>query len=159
MLDFNVDGKGSGFAQKVEMTPDEHLASLMEKFTQYRLFARRGYQVYSAQLDRFLTEEEMYNTTIKQSGLVNNSKLFMKIPPRQVEEQDDEDVEDDGFVDFDEGAMGGEGGEDEMIEFEEGEEEMSEPLGEEGEDEQEDPDREADKGEEGEDEQEEAKEE
>lgn len=141
VLDVNVEGKGSGFAQKVEMAPSEPLSNLMEKFTQYRLFARRGYQMFSAQLDRFLTEEEMNTMVLKDSGLTNNSRLVMKVPPRPEDEQDDDGEEVEEFAAFDEGALGGEGGEDEMVEFEEGEEEMDEPIGEEGEEEMDDPDQ------------------
>ena len=148
ILEFNVDGKGSGFAQKIEMLPTEPLSNIIEKFSNYRLFARRGMQIYSNQLDRFFTEEEMQNTLLKDSGLTNNSKLIMKNPPRHVEEPEEgegEDVEEYG-QEFDEAAMGGEGGEDEMIEFEEGEDEMEEPFdGQEGgEDEQEEPEAEHD---------------
>jgi len=133
VLDFNVEGKGSGFASKVEMFPSEPLSNLMEKVVQYRLFARRGYQVFSVQLDRFLSDEEMQNTLLRDSGLVHNSKLLMKLPPKEESEVEEEEEQ---FDMFDE-AMGAEGGEDEMIEFEEGEDEMSEPLAdqEDGEDE------------------------
>lgn len=131
VLDFNVEGKGSGFAQKVEMVPSEPLSNLTEKVAQYRLFARRGYQVFSVQLDRFLSEEEMQNTLLRDSGLHNNSKLMMKLPPREVSEADEEQEEFDAFDE----AMGAEGGEDEMVEFEEGEDEMSEIGQEDGEDE------------------------
>lgn len=90
----------------------------------------------------------MQNTLLKDSGLTNNSKLIMKNPPRQVEEPEEgegEDVEEYG-QEFDEAAIGGEGGEDEMIEFEEGEDEMEEPFDghEGGEDEQEEPEAEHD---------------
>lgn len=108
------------------MVPSEPLSNLMEKVSQYRLFARRGYQVFSIQLDRFLSDEEMQNTLLRDSGLVHNSKLLMKLPPKEVSEAVEEE-EEEHFDAFDE-AMGAEGGEDEMIEFEEGEDEMSEPL-------------------------------
>jgi hypothetical protein len=64
------------------MTPGEPLSNLTEKVSQFRLFARRGYQVYSAQLDRFLSDEEMQNTTLRDLGLTHNSKLIMKMPPK-----------------------------------------------------------------------------
>ena len=143
VLEFNVEGKGSSFQQKIEMLPTDPLSIIMEKCTQYRLFARRGMQVYSNQLDRFITEEEMQNTLLKDSGLTNNSKLIMKNPPRHVEEPEEDEVDAYG-AEFDEGAIGGEGGEDEMIEYEEGEDEMEEQFeGQEGgEDEQEEPEAE-----------------
>jgi hypothetical protein len=123
------------------MIPTEPLQNLTEKVAQFRLFARRGYQVFSVQLDRFLTEEEMQTATLRDLGLVHNSKLIMKMPPKQIEEvPEEEDAE--VYEDFDEAAMGAEAGEDEMNEFEEGEYEMSEPPEglEEGEDEMEEHD-------------------
>ena len=115
------------------MVPSEPLSNIIEKFAQYRLFARRGYQVFSVQLDRFISDEEMQNTLLRDTGLVHNSKLLMKLPPREQSEADEELEE---FDAVDEDAVG-EGGEDEMVEFEEGEDEMSQPLEdfEEGEDE------------------------
>lgn len=140
MLDFGVEGKGSGFQSKIEMVPTEPMVSLTEKASHYRLFARRGYQVFSVQLDRFLTEEEMQTATVRDLGLVHNSKLVMKTPPKPAADEPEEDAE--GYEDFDEAAMGAEAGEDEMVEFEEGEDEMSEPIDghEQGEDELEEQD-------------------
>jgi hypothetical protein len=48
----------------------------------------------------------------------------MKLPPKEESEADEEQEE---FDVLDEDAAG-EGGEDEMVEFEEGEDEMSQPL-------------------------------
>ena len=108
------------------------MSVISEKITQYRLFARRGYQIYYEKLDRFFTDEDMENTLLRDSGLVHNAKLVMKLPPKEPveqEENDDEEEEDfDNMMDFDEAGMGAEGGEDEMIEIEEGEDEMSEPV-------------------------------
>jgi len=106
------------------MVPSEPLSNIIEKFAQYRLFARRGYQIFSVQLDRFISNEEMQNTLLRETGLVHNSKLLMKLPPKEVSEAS---AEPEDFDAVDEDAVG-EGGEDEMIEFEEGEDEMSQPL-------------------------------
>ena len=67
----------------------------------------------------------MHCTLIRDTGLVHNSKLVMKTPPKQIDIDQDEELE--AFEGYEE-AMNGEGGEDEMIEIEEGEDEMSEPA-------------------------------
>ena len=70
----------------------------------------------------------MQNTLMRDTGLVNNSKLIMKLPPKPVEEEEeDEEYDGEVFDDFDE-ANDAEAGEDEMIEIEEGEDEMSEEV-------------------------------
>ena len=130
-LEFNVDGRGNGYQNKVEVYPDERMMDIMEKFSSYRLFAQRGFQVYSDQLKRYFSVEDMENTLVRDSGLVNNSKLILKQPPKQV--QDEEEEEDMEANDY--GDEGAEYGEEELIEMEEGEAEMEE-LAEEAEAEQ-----------------------
>ena len=102
-LEFNVDGRGNGYQNKVEVYPYERMMDIMEKFSSYRLFAQRGFQVYSDQLKRYFSVEDMENTLVRDSGLVNNSKLILKQPPKQV--QDEEEEEDMEANDYgDEGA-------------------------------------------------------
>lgn len=130
-LDYTVEGKGSGFHSTIEVLPSEKMSVIQERITQYRLFARRGYQIWSVALERFFHDDEMENILMRDTGLNHNSKLVMKLPPKPVPEQEEEEDEDeegfDEMLDFDE-AMDAEGGEDEMIEIEEGEDEMSEPA-------------------------------
>lgn len=129
-IELEVAGKGSGYLSRLEVFPNEYLSVLAKKVKFYKMFAGRGFQVFSNTHEKFLDWDYMNETQFKDSGLKNGDKLTMKEAPRQrtnsegeiIGLDDDEELE----MEFEEGMIG-EGGEDELVDMdEEGELEMDE---------------------------------
>ena len=131
-LDVQVQGKGVGYNDKVEVGPEETMDVIETRVSFYRMFKARGYQTYAPDLDRVFDNEELSTTLFRDSQLKNNSKIVLREPVRQKLGPDGEPIEDseEEDEDMEEGEAEMEEGEMEMIEMgEEGEMEMEEGEG------------------------------
>ena len=124
-LELSVDGRGAGYINNVEVSPEETMDTLEHRVSFFKMFKQRGNQLYSAEADRVFDYDELHNILFRDSGLKNGSKLIMRQPPKNVQPGDTESEELNEMILMDEGF---EGGEDEIEDMdEEGEVEMDEP--------------------------------
>lgn len=125
-VEMSVDGRGTGYTNNVEVSPEETMETLENRVSFFKMFRQRGFQLYSAENDRVFDFDELPSTLFRDSGLKNGSKLIMRQPPKpKGDESETESQELNEMLLMDEGF---EGGEDELVDMdEEGEEEMIEP--------------------------------
>jgi len=124
-LELSVDGRGAGYINNVEVSPEETMDTLEHRVSFFKMFKQRGNQLYSAESDRVFDYDELHNMLFRDSGLKNGSKLIMRQPPKNVVPGDTVTEDLNEMILMDEGF---EGGEDEIEDMdEEGEVEMDEP--------------------------------
>jgi hypothetical protein len=124
-LELSVDGRGAGYINNVEVSPEETMDTLEHRVSFFKMFKQRGNQLYSAESDRVFDYDELHNILFRDSGLKNGSKLIMRQPPKNVQPGDTVSEDLNEMILMDEGF---EGGEDEIEDMdEEGEVEMDEP--------------------------------
>lgn len=125
-IEISVDGRGAGYNNNVEVSPEESMLSIESRVFFFKMFRQRGFQLYAPELDRVFEYEELAGTLFRDSSLKNNSKLVLRQPPKPKGEGDGTESEDlDEMLLMDEGF---EGGEDELVDMdEEGEVEIDEP--------------------------------
>lgn len=128
-LEVSVDGRGGGYQINVEVGPEETMDTIENSVFFFKMFRQRGFQLFSPDLDRVYSDDELQKTLFRDSNLKNNSKLILRQPPK-AKKVNNSDDENESIVD-DMMEEGHEGGEDEIEDMdEEGEIEMDEaPVG------------------------------
>jgi hypothetical protein len=81
-IEISVQGKGTGYNNKVEVGPEETMDVIETRVSFYRLFHTRGFQLYSPDLDRVYDTAELSTTLFRDSHLKNGSKLLLREPPK-----------------------------------------------------------------------------
>lgn len=61
-IEVQVQGKGLGYNNKVEVGPDENMDVIEERVSFFRMFKLRGFQIYAPELDRIFDISELTTT-------------------------------------------------------------------------------------------------
>lgn len=77
-LTVSVMNKGSGYVNKIEVSPDETMDVLRQKVPSFRMFTSRGYSIVCEKTEKEFSSDELNSTLFKDSGLANGATIVLK---------------------------------------------------------------------------------
>ena len=66
-IEVQVQGMGSGYNHKVEVGPEEVLDVIEDRVTFFRMFKRRGFEIYAPETDRIFDSADMSTVLFRDS--------------------------------------------------------------------------------------------
>ena len=74
----SVMGKGSGYVNQIEVSPEESLDVLRQRVPFFKLFTSRGYSIVCESPEVEFKADELASIKFKDSGLNNGAKIVLK---------------------------------------------------------------------------------
>lgn len=124
-INLQVEGMGGQYQRYIEVSPNDTIDAIRSKAPFFSLFTQRNYMLVTDG-GNTIDRDQYGSLHFRDSGLRHGSRLFMRPPHRDRDENELGEESEEAEQDDEGQRFGGEGGEDEMVEMEGGEEEIEE---------------------------------